>query len=70
MGSEFIEVKKSIDGMDDCIIGVWNRAEGDQIIAYATEPMIEKIAKRLGLARHYAEKFFWSEVAPKLSGTA
>ena len=65
--SDFIEAKQPIDGMDECIIGIWNRVDGDPIIAYATTPMIDKLSARLGLARHYAEKYFWSEFAPKFS---
>ena len=48
----------TIDGYDDCIIGIATRFGMDPVLAYDREAMIQKMIREDGLDREGAEEHF------------
>lgn len=48
----------TMDGFDDCIVGIVERCSEPTIFCYSTEKVIKKLMKDDGITREEAEEFF------------
>jgi len=62
MNDELKEIIKSedlftMDGYDDCIVGIGHRANGDRFVVYDTQKILHKLIREDGMTWHEAVEF-------------